>query len=63
MNLSNEGEEEFMVPDLQREEGSVDLRKEFPDTAEGCVSVGCLLSQERFARMIYNYVKKGYILK
>lgn len=52
-----------MVPDLQREEASVDLRKEFPDTAEECVSVGCLLSQERFTRIIYNYVKKGYILK
>lgn len=49
MNLSKEGEEEFTVPLLQMEEDNVDLRKEFPGTAEDCVSFGCLLSQERFA--------------
>lgn len=44
MNLSNEGEALFMVPFLQREEGNVDLRIEFPGTAEPCVSFGCLVS-------------------
>lgn len=36
MNLSIKGQEEFMVHFHQVEEGNVDLRKEFTDTAEEC---------------------------